>query len=378
MSAPMSTAARWSTPGRRSAPARRSARTATCRAGSGSAACSSRCRPSRSSSRTIALSARAARSSRASSSRQGAVLAMGTFIGATTKIVDRDDRRNPSSAGCRPIRSSCRVRCPASALPDGQPGPSLYCAVIVKTGRRADPRQDLDQRAVARMSERRAARSGGARRRADPPAERHAEGRGRARHRRRARCEQLGFTCHPPDLWRGATASKIAQPLRPLRRRPPESLLCRPHRRRADRRRRRLVVRAVRRGRAGRRAVRPRRRRHEGRDRRLYRRGASAFSTSAEPDFAGSISLLITGDEEGVAVNGTRKVLEWLTQRGETLDACLVGEPTSATALGDMIKIGRRGSMTGRLTVAWRAGPHRLPAPRRQRCASAGRACCMR
>jgi succinyl-diaminopimelate desuccinylase len=68
-------------------------------------------------------------------------------------------------------------------------------------------------------------------------------------------------------------------------------------------------------------------------------------------DFAGSISLLITGDEEGDAVNGTRKVLDWLAERGEKIDACVVGEPTSAQQLGDMIKIGRRGSMTGRLTV---------------------------
>src|SRR5262249_8950178 len=67
--------------------------------------------------------------------------------------------------------------------------------------------------------------------------------------------------------------------------------------------------------------------------------------------FTGSISLLITGDEEGDAANGTRKVLEWLTQQGERFDACLVGEPTSAQSLGDMIKIGRRGSLTGRLTV---------------------------
>ena len=67
--------------------------------------------------------------------------------------------------------------------------------------------------------------------------------------------------------------------------------------------------------------------------------------------FAGSISLLITGDEEAAGINGTRKVLEWLAARGEALDACLVGEPTSAAVLGDMIKIGRRGSLTGRLTV---------------------------
>src|SRR5665213_4478715 len=57
------------------------------------------------------------------------------------------------------------------------------------------------------------------------------------------------------------------------------------------------------------------------------------------------------GDEEGVAINGTKKVLRWLAERGETIDSCVVGEPTSATRLGDMIKIGRRGSMTGRLAV---------------------------
>lgn len=65
----------------------------------------------------------------------------------------------------------------------------------------------------------------------------------------------------------------------------------------------------------------------------------------------GSISLLITGDEEGPAINGTRKVLAWLSDKGETLDACLVGEPTNPDAMGDMIKIGRRGSLTGQLTV---------------------------
>jgi succinyl-diaminopimelate desuccinylase len=78
---------------------------------------------------------------------------------------------------------------------------------------------------------------------------------------------------------------------------------------------------------------------------------AEAFIAKRGVNFTGSISFLITGDEEGVAINGTKKVLEWLAQRGETIDACLVGEPTSATALGDMIKIGRRGSMTGRLAV---------------------------
>ena len=66
---------------------------------------------------------------------------------------------------------------------------------------------------------------------------------------------------------------------------------------------------------------------------------------------SGSISLLITGDEEGEAVNGTRKVLDWLKDRGEQIDACLVGEPTNPTKLGQMIKIGRRGSLNAKLTV---------------------------
>ena len=71
---------------------------------------------------------------------------------------------------------------------------------------------------------------------------------------------------------------------------------------------------------------------------------------------AGSISLLITGDEEGPAVNGTRKVLDWLAARGETLDVCLVGEPTNPEELGEMVKIGRRGSLNGTLRVAGRQG----------------------
>ncbi|ASY55026.1 succinyl-diaminopimelate desuccinylase [Sinorhizobium sp. CCBAU 05631] len=65
----------------------------------------------------------------------------------------------------------------------------------------------------------------------------------------------------------------------------------------------------------------------------------------------GSISFLITGDEEGPAINGTIKLLEWAAQKGERWDACLVGEPTNPDNLGDMIKIGRRGSLSGRITV---------------------------
>jgi succinyl-diaminopimelate desuccinylase len=65
----------------------------------------------------------------------------------------------------------------------------------------------------------------------------------------------------------------------------------------------------------------------------------------------GSISFLITGDEEGPSINGTIKLLQWATERGERWDACVVGEPTNPNKLGDMIKIGRRGSLSGKIVV---------------------------
>lgn len=72
---------------------------------------------------------------------------------------------------------------------------------------------------------------------------------------------------------------------------------------------------------------------------------------ATHPDHAGSIALLITSDEEGPAVDGTVRVVETLAERGETIDYCIVGEPTSSKAFGDMIKNGRRGSLSGKLTV---------------------------
>jgi succinyl-diaminopimelate desuccinylase len=65
----------------------------------------------------------------------------------------------------------------------------------------------------------------------------------------------------------------------------------------------------------------------------------------------GSVSFLITGDEEGPSINGTSKLLEWAAAKGETWDACVVGEPTNPDQLGDMIKIGRRGSLSGRIVI---------------------------
>ncbi|HRH71599.1 MAG TPA: succinyl-diaminopimelate desuccinylase [Zoogloea sp.] len=100
------------------------------------------------------------------------------------------------------------------------------------------------------------------------------------------------------------------------------------------------------------------------RDGKLYGRGAAdmksslaAFVTAIEgfvaehPDHPGSIALLLTSDEEGDATHGTTLVVETLKARGETLDYCIVGEPTCVDTLGDMIKNGRRGSLSGKLTV---------------------------
>ncbi|MFO1102748.1 MAG: succinyl-diaminopimelate desuccinylase [Methylocystis sp.] len=83
----------------------------------------------------------------------------------------------------------------------------------------------------------------------------------------------------------------------------------------------------------------------------------------------GTLSLLITGDEEGPSINGTAKLLEWARMRGERFDHCIVGEPSNVSTLGDMIKIGRRGSLNGRIRVMGQQGhvayPHRAenPAP---------------
>jgi len=84
-------------------------------------------------------------------------------------------------------------------------------------------------------------------------------------------------------------------------------------------------------------------------------------------DFKGSISLLITGDEEGIAVNGTKRLIKYLKRKREKINFCIVGEPTNPNKLGEMIKIGRRGSLTGRLTIIGSQGhvayPHRANNP---------------
>ncbi len=102
----------------------------------------------------------------------------------------------------------------------------------------------------------------------------------------------------------------------------------------------------------------------------LYGRGASDmkgaiacfvtaaldYSKSKGREIEGTISLLITGDEEGPSINGTPKVLKWMEQKGLKPDHCIVGEPSNSTKLGEAIKIGRRGSLNGRLTVTGQQG----------------------
>ncbi len=117
----------------------------------------------------------------------------------------------------------------------------------------------------------------------------------------------------------------------------------------------------------------------EIRDGILYGRGATdmksgvaAFAAAAidfvhetPPD--GSIVLAITGDEEGVSIDGTRALLDWMGTRGEVIDHCLVGEPTCPNEMGEMMKIGRRGSMTAYFTISGKQGhsayPHRANNP---------------
>jgi len=99
-------------------------------------------------------------------------------------------------------------------------------------------------------------------------------------------------------------------------------------------------------------------------------KGAIACQLAATLDYLaatggtpkGTLSFLITGDEEGIAVNGTVKLLTWAAERGEKFDHCILGEPTNPNALGDMIKIGRRGSQNGTLIVTGTAGHVAYPA----------------
>src|SRR5262249_35960293 len=107
----------------------------------------------------------------------------------------------------------------------------------------------------------------------------------------------------------------------------------------------------------------------EVRDGYLYGRGASDMKgavaamvmaveafVAQHPDFPGSIAFLITSDEEGAAINGTQKVLQTLVERGEKIDYCIIGEPSSDKQIGDQIRVGRRGSLHGHLMIHGKQG----------------------
>ncbi|EKE44999.1 succinyl-diaminopimelate desuccinylase [Oceaniovalibus guishaninsula JLT2003] len=107
-------------------------------------------------------------------------------------------------------------------------------------------------------------------------------------------------------------------------------------------------------------------------DGRLHGRGAQdmksgvaafvcAAIAAAQDAPRGSIVLTITGDEEGDGMDGTRAILDWMAANGQTMDACIVGEPTCPTMMGEMVKIGRRGSMTGHVTCNGRQGHAAYP-----------------
>lgn len=96
----------------------------------------------------------------------------------------------------------------------------------------------------------------------------------------------------------------------------------------------------------------------------------AALAAIKAGEVKGSVSFLITGDEEGPAINGTKKIIDWLAARGEKIDFCLLGEPTSQKTIGDVMKVGRRGTLSGFITVRGTQGhvayPHLAdnPVPR--------------
>ena len=143
----------------------------------------------------------------------------------------------------------------------------------------------------------------------------------------------------------GPSAGRLA-----AERRGPHAGLRRPHRRRAHRSAGAVDQRPLHADASRRQALWPRRGRHEDLDRRLRRRGRGIPGRHAR-SARSSLALLLTSDEEGPGVDGTVVVCDTLGARGERLDYCIVGEPTSVERCGDMIKNGRRGTMSGKLTV---------------------------
>ena len=294
---------------------------------------------------------------------RGSVLAMGVFLGASTEIVDRatgEMHQGRVPAYSVVVPGTLAGQAPARR----QPRPEPLLRRDRQAGRRTHPRQDLDQRVAARLMDARRARPSTAA--PHPRAERDAGGRGRhpaARSRARAPGLRLRRRSSSPS----PAPRRCSISMRGCGSERPQFLLRRPHRRGAAGRSRGLERRSLRRRGARRHALWPRRRRHEGRGRRLRRRPAPRSSRRAGAASTARSASSSPATRRPTPINGTRKVLDWIAAKGERLDACVVGEPTSAETLGDMVKIGRRGSLNGYPHGPRRAGPHRLSASRRQR-----------
>ena len=289
---------------------------------------------------------------------RGSVLSMGVFIGASTKVIDRatgEIHMGRVPAYSVVVPGSLPGRAAAGRLA----GPIAVLRRDRQDGGCADAGEDLDQRVVARLiCDRLCTIPLPACAGADPLRLGHARPMPARRTCWPTRCEQLGFTVTPAALRRDR------EPVRPHRHRigrisalpaiptwfrsAPPNWQIDPF--------------------AG-----------EVRDGVLYGRGAcdmkggiAAFVAAAAQHLAdgpprGSISLLITGDEEGPAVDGTVRVLEWMQANDQIPDFCVVGEPTCPVTLGDMVKIGRRGSLNAKITVHGTQGhvayPHRADNP---------------
>ena len=281
--------------------------------------------------------------------REGTVLSMGVFLGASTKIVDRETGETFQGevpaywswyrARCRRAREERRAEFRPSIAPSSssawtrrrarKPRSMNCCGIDVTT-----PTHRL-ARDLLRC-----------------PSVTPAEG---------------GALALIESVLKGPASQSIASPSpSPARRRSKTSMpasaapvrissspatptSCR-------RARRRNGPSAVRRRDRPRHAVRPRRRRHEGCGRLRAGGERSSHLAARGGEVEGSISFLITGDEESIAVNGTVKLLKWAAERGERFDHCILGEPSNAAAVGDTIKVGRRGSLNGMLAITGKQG----------------------
>ena len=177
--------------------------------------------------------------------------------------------------------------------------------------------------------------------------------------------EPLGFDVHRMTFSEAGYAGRSKTSMHAFGKQRPNLCFRRPYRRRAGRQGGRLETPALRREDPGRRSLWPRRRRHERIDR-VFHCGDRTHAQASAAAFAVRSRCSLPETRKGHRSMARSKSCSGWSDRDERLDACIVGEPTCPDELGDMIKIGRRGSITGSAGRAWQAGPRRLPASGRQ------------